>query len=360
MPGPYDVQQGQFSVQPPPNLGQLMGNSPSAITGGMAAQQQNNYQRNQNLENMINQMILEKNRKAAEEFNLDSEVRSTKRDSEIATNRAEAATIGRKKEGEAQKTSAEGALKQGTLATDIESGVSRNRANIDKNKLDQMERDVEKLNMALPTFEGPSGMTNFQDWAEKAGIDKNNPMRRYVEGATSGEDLQARAGKVINYAMQHLDHRRKLDLQREKIEGEGNFGLAREQTQGEYGLARQRLANEGGVATATARAQKSEKEVKLEGAITKAYDEMEKATESGDVTGANRAKEKLSVLFQMLQVIRASGAPQYPQLPGMPPIYQPRTAQPLPQPGGGVPQPGGQGGPIQWEKGPDGKPRRVQ
>ena len=84
--------------------------------------------------------------------------------------------------------------------------------------------------------------------------------------------------------------------------------------------------------------------------MIRTMEEMDKVPEGS--AAYKKLETKLNRLFQMSQAIRAAGAPYIPNVNiGGQPLMQQRQPQPLP---------GQQAAPIQWERGPDGKPRPIQ
>ena len=328
---PLNMQYGQFGA-PQIDPRQFGGGAMSGIAGmrGLGQQKQN-----QDLQTLFNQLMIQANQQKMQEYGLNAPVREQERQAAIETTLPKARTE--------QGTRAE-ALEQQRIETPVKRAQAGGK--IDKEKLDQLERDVEKFSMALPTFQGPTAVSDFDKWAEDNDLPKTHPYRRHLSGSTSPEDMQKRSMEVLNHATMNIAQRR---AQQQTMMTTGSQERQAD-IAGQYSLERQRLANEASERAAQIKSDKEKRVDKLEGDMIRTMEEMDKVPEGSPAY--KKLETKLNRLFQMSQAIRAAGAPYIPNVNiGGQPLMQQRQPQPLP---------GQQAAPIQWERGPDGKPRPIQ
>ena len=323
-----NLQYGQFGLQQP----QV---DVPGLSGYAQGQALNQFQQNRGLQNLLNQLMIQANQEKMKEYGLNAPVREQERQAAIETTLPRARTE-------------QGTREEELIQQRIETPVKRAQAGgkIDKEKLDQMERDVEKFSMALPTFQGPTAISDFDKWAEDNDLPKTHPYRKHISGSTSPEDMQKRSMEVLNHATMNIAQRRQ---QQQTMMTTGSQERQAD-IAGQYSLERQRLANEASERAAQLKSDKEKRVDKLEGDMIRTMEEMDKVPEGS--AAYKKLETKLNRLFQMSQAIRAAGAPYIPNVNiGGQPLMQQRQPQPLP---------GQQAAPIQWERGPDGKPRPIQ
>jgi len=158
---------------------------------------------------------MQKNQSSADEFGLNAPVRAVSREAEMAKARAERDTIEKLKAADLaikEQSARKGAA---TEESDIEAAISGNRTKVDKDKFDQMERDVESAFRELDSFDGPDAMAKFEAWADKKGMPKNHPMRQQLGSATSGSDLKARIASARSKIVNNITMQREMIKQQE-------------------------------------------------------------------------------------------------------------------------------------------------
>lgn len=319
MPNP-NLMYGQFGVQQP----QV---DVPGLSGYAQGQALNQYMQNRDLQNTLNNLIIQANQAQMQEYGANAPVREMERSLALEYKpRETAADVGTKEER----------LKQEQIKTPGLAG---------KEQIEKLERDVQSFGLMLPTFQGPTASKDFGDWAESQGWKKEHPARQMLERATSPQDFQARGQYFLQQASRNLSQRRAetQTLQetgsRERIADIG----------GQYSLERQRLANEAAERVQQMKTDKEKRIDKLEGDLVRLLEERRATKDSKKIETLDK---NINQLFQMIQMIKSAGAPYIPglQYQGAP-LMQPRQAQPVP---------GTEGAPIQWERGPDGKPRPVQ
>jgi hypothetical protein len=308
------MQYGQFGApQIDPN--QYGG---GAMTGmarmrGLAQQREN-----QNLQNILNNLLIESNRKNMGEFDLNAPVREQERQASLETILPTARTkLGMEEE----------ALTQRRIETPVKASEATTK--ISGEGLKRQEQDIEKFNLALPSFQGPTASRDFADWADESGWKKGHPWRKYLEGATGSDDFQMRAGRIMNHAATQLEQRRKLHQLNIQTGSAERIADIQAESARERSRVQERMAQE-----------KGDREKKLEERWTAVYQELQSARRSGNKDAVEMLTREFNELGQMLFQLKAAGAPSLgpqiaPQGGGI--QYPERQFQPLPNQGGTVP-----------------------
>lgn len=226
MPGPYDIQQGQFGVQPPPNLAQLLG-GPSAVTGGLAMQQNADYRNNMEIQNAINAAIQSRNQSAEQDWSANSPVRDQERLAAMARARAEAANVENVKRAEAELKSNEAKKSTATLEGDISVGKAANETKLQEARMKQHEDTIEELYRNFGDAKSPTALADVQKWFDDKKIPPNDKLRQIVGGATSSADLQARVKSVRDRVVNSIASQRRMIEEKSKQDAAGYYDLER-------------------------------------------------------------------------------------------------------------------------------------
>lgn len=273
----------------------------------------NQAQQNWNLQNTLNALINQANQAQMAEYGANAPVREMERNLALQYKPREvAAEVGGKEER----------LKQEQIKTPgLESEI---KGKIDRDKLDQWTRDVERMTMAQPMFKGPTAAVDFRRWAKDNDFERT-PFYNYIASSPNPEVLQQRYGEVLNSVTMNLAQRRSaLESLRATGSQERIADIA-----GQYGLERQRLANEGALATAQERTAKQNKVEKLEEVLVDLITKLQQ-TQPG-TPQYQQLQQQTQQVFQMLQMIKAAGAPYIPNVGYQgSPLMQPRGPQALP------------------------------
>ena len=301
------------------------------LGGVLAGQQQDRARQMFGMQQQANQMSLEQQ---LMELQKARQLQESGIAAEMAKNRATAGTAERAAEATTGALETGTAKGKGTLQTDIEAANVKNKAYIDQDSIHRMERDLEKFNLQLPAFQGPTGMANFQKWADEEGWSKNSPYRSFLEGATGADDFAQRSQKVMQHATANLEQRRKQSMLQQKIEGEGAFHL-------EYGAQANASAERRAQIAADAARDAAEtrsramaaKQDDIAHRLVTALDELEKAEKEGDKAGIAKAEAKIQRYRIIMESLKASGAQLYPSIPGAPITYGRPQGGPAPFPG---------------------------
>ena len=275
-------------------------------------------------------------------------------EAELAKNRATAGTVEREAEAKTSALETGTAKGKSTLATDIEAGNAKNKAYLDQESINKMERDLERFNLNMPAFQGPTGMGDFQKWADSEGWSKGSPYRTFLEGSTGSEDFQQRSQKVMAHATANLKQRRAQSMLQQKIEGEGVFSMEQHAQANASAERRAQIA---------ADAMRDAAETRSQGQRAKLDDMMHKLTDAVTKLGeAEDKKDKDAIkLWEgrvqryriILESLKSAGAQLYPSIPGAPITFNRPQASPVPFPG--TTQEPAQGGVVEY----DAKGKRV-
>jgi hypothetical protein len=302
------MQQGQFGLNQPqvdvPGLG--------GYAQGMAL---NQAQRNWELQNLFNQQVQAANQAKMQEWGLNAPVRGVEREAALETTLPTARTkLGMEEE----------ALTQRRIETPVKASEATTK--ISGQQLLRQEQDLEKFNLALPSFQGPTASKDFADWADESGWKKGHPWRKYLEGATGSDDFQMRAGRVMNHAATSLEQRRKLHQLNLQTGSAERIADIQAESAKDRAAAQERMVRD-----------KADREKKLEERWTAVYQELQNARRSGNKDVVEMLTKEFNEIGQMLFQLKAAGAPSLgPQIaPGGGGIQYPqREFQAIP---GGTP-----------------------
>jgi hypothetical protein len=274
------MQQGQFGPNQPqvdvPGLG--------GYAQGMAL---NQAQRNWQLQNLFNQQVQAANQAKMQEWGLNAPVREAERGASLETILPTARTkLGMEEE----------ALTQKQIETPVKAAEATTK--IGGEQFKRMEQDIEKFNLALPSFQGPTASKDFADWADESGWKKGHPWRKYLEGATGSDDFQIRAGRIMNHAATQLEQRRKLHQLNIQTGSAERIADIQAETQRDIAASREQQVRD-----------KADREKKLEERWVATYQELQKARRSGNQDAIMILTDEFNQIGEQLQMLKAAGAP---------------------------------------------------
>ena len=314
MPNPLQFNaQGMFPQQQDTSWMQ------GGLGGVLAGQQQNRAGQMFGQQQQANQMSLESQ---LMELQKAKQLQESLIAAEMAKNKATAGTAERAAEATTGALETGTAKGKGTLATDIEAGNAKNKAYLDQESINKMERDLERFNLNMPAFQGPTGMGDFQKWADAEGWSKNSPYRTFLEGSTGSEDFQQRSQKVMAHATANLKQRREQSLLQQKIEGEGVFSIEQHREANASAEERARIAAAATVKAAETRSEAQKAKLddmmhKLTDAVTK----LGEAEDKKDKDGIKLWEGRVQRYRIILESLKSAGAQLYPSIPGAPITY---------------------------------------
>lgn len=192
-------QQLQFIQNPGiPNLDQW---KYGAMGGVMAGQQMDQYSKAQQLQELANQLQMQQRMSEMKEYGLDAESRATKRESDIATNRATTAIVGRGKEADVAAKELTLRKDRATAESDIAATNSKNETTQVENRRKMFESAIEELDSL--NFQGPQAVNQAMAWAEKHKVPEQ--IKQMIGQARTPEQLQqivrmTKSGMVNNLA----------------------------------------------------------------------------------------------------------------------------------------------------------------
>lgn len=244
MAGLYDIQGMQNGVQAPPGLAELMG-GPSAVTGGIAMQREADYRRNQAVQEQLNQMILEKNKRAEQEFLANADLRELEKQAGMETARATAKTIGRSKEAETGIKETEAQLKKGTVGSEIEAGNAKNRTEVINQNMKQAEQQVEDLYQRFGNRSDPAALAEAKKWLDDNKVPPTSKTYQTIMSSTSTDDLNARVKDTRDRMVNNIAAQRKMmeEAAKTDLENKGKLDVAN--ATGSWHLAAARAYAEG-------------------------------------------------------------------------------------------------------------------
>jgi hypothetical protein len=309
------MQQGQFGPNQPqvdvPGLG--------GYAQGMAL---NQAQRNWELQNLFNQQVQAANQAKMQEWGLNAPVRGLEREAALETTLPTARTkLGMEEE----------ALTQRRIETPLKASEATTK--ISGEQLKRQELDIEKFNLALPSFQGPTASKDFGDWADENGWKKAHPWRKALEAAPNPEEFHRRAGLIMNHAATGLEQRRKLHQLNIQTGSQERIADIQAEAQKDAAASREQLARD-----------KADREKKLEERWTAVYQQLQNARRSGNKDTVEMLTKEFNEIGQMLFQLKAAGAPALgPQIAsgGGGIAYPQREFQPIPGQRGVTPTPGG-------------------
>jgi len=295
--------------------GQLGLNQPQVDIPGLGGYAQglslNQAQRNWELQNLFNQQIQQANQDKMQEWGLNAPVREQTRAAELETILPTARTkLGMEEE----------ALTQRRIETPVKAAEATTK--IGAQQLLRQEQDIEKFNLALPSFQGPTASKDFADWADESGWKKGHPWRKALEAAPTPEEFHRRAGLIMNQAATGLEQRRKLHQLNIQTGSAERIADIQAEAQKDAAASREQMARD-----------KADREKKLEERWTAVYQQLQNARRSGNKDAVEMLTREFNELGQMLFQLRAAGAPALgPQIaPGGGGIQYPqRQFEPIP------------------------------
>ena len=143
---------------------------PPAFLQGMQYNKQNtDYDNAVALSHLLNQMAVAKE---SEDMTLGTPVRASERLSNIATNRANTATIGQLKRGQAASADAAGRLAMGTVDSDITTKIAKNAVDQGQAGINQIQNAM-RFGMMISQLQGPQAAAQIQQLGSQFKVDPN-------------------------------------------------------------------------------------------------------------------------------------------------------------------------------------------
>lgn len=216
-----------------PNFPQMPEWAASGPMGGMMlGRQMDDYRSKLGLAQLAQQMALQQQQAEMEEWKNESSVREAQRRAAIEEALATQKTIGRTKEADTRLK--ELGLRKGiaTEDTDIASSRSKSMTQIHEDRVKQMESMVNELSSIAPSFKGPTGLAQFDAWAQKNGVSPQSPVYQMLSTSKTPEDFQVRLDLLQKGLRDNLTQQRASELQAQKDAA----AMEREHVQGSYRL----------------------------------------------------------------------------------------------------------------------------
>lgn len=184
------------------------------LAGYFAADKQRDYENLMSLQKLFALDNLQKQANAQEEYVLGAPVRASGRLKDIATNRAEADTVARRKTAEVVDKELGNIFTQSTQPGKIAATNEDNDTKVLQDKVKRNQMAMSHL-MSLEPYlanNSPAAYADFMQRARDLGMKENDPIYQHFLQAESTDDLKGRLGKIREH-MTYTDqkYRQKLD-----------------------------------------------------------------------------------------------------------------------------------------------------